>query len=260
MISISPPSFLLQPKRCIIHWFRFWLIQIHSQLVRFNLGRFVFDNFSLLIRWLIVIEICFWILPWKESWPVCLCLKNSSVCFCIKPWKDWLLMGVEGLRDSVPVPAEGVMLAGGERGEARPDVIFTTLCQSGESPPCKTHVPKIPPTADQACTHPLKLIQHHWQFLFYIRSFTIRVSGSFVRSELLSMFLRWSWKSCVLHKHGCIYWQAGVQSFTGNAKHIASSCVNFNLKTIPEIVHWCADLKYQIHQPNTKHTNPTLHL
>ena len=69
--------------------------------------------------------------------------------------------GSEGLRDSVPVPAEGVMLAGGERGEARPDVIFTTLCQSGESPPCKTHVPKIPPTADQACTHPLKLIQHH---------------------------------------------------------------------------------------------------
>ena len=74
-------------------------------------------------------------------------------------------MGVEGLRDSVPVPAEGVMLAGGERGggkaEARPDVIFTTLCQSGESPPCKTHVPKIPPTADQACTQPLKLIQCH---------------------------------------------------------------------------------------------------
>ena len=74
---------------------------------------------------------------------------------------------VEGLRDSVPVPAEGVMLEEGEaKAKARPDVIFSPLCQSGKSPACKTHVPRIPPIADQACTHPLTLIQNFPHFSF----------------------------------------------------------------------------------------------
>ena len=90
-----------------------------------------------------------------------LCLKHW--CLLLYKALEGLADGREGLRDSVPVPAEGVMLEEGEgKAKARPDVIFSPLCQSGKSPACKTHVPRIPPIADQACT----LIQNSTHFSF----------------------------------------------------------------------------------------------
>ena len=79
----------------------------------------------------------------------CLLVSQKQQCLLLyKALEGLAADGSEGLRDSVPVPAEGVMLAGGERGEeARPDVIFTTLCQSGKSRACKTHQSRIPSTA-----------------------------------------------------------------------------------------------------------------
>ena len=42
------------------------------------------------------------------------CVPNTDVCFCKKTFEE-LADGSEGLRDSMPVPGEGVMLEEGGR-------------------------------------------------------------------------------------------------------------------------------------------------
>ena len=167
MISSSPSSLLPAPTRCIIQpafqiHSQLGLIQAHSVPFLFHASRCSQPSSS------IKLDFCHWhsylLLSRTESRLFGLCLKHW--CLLLYKALEGLADGREGLRDSVPVPAEGVMLEEGEgKAKARPDVIFSPLCQSGKSPACKTHVPRIPPIADQACTHPLTLIQNsHFSF------------------------------------------------------------------------------------------------